>query len=96
MESYDAAKVLHSFCNLHIELCQLSVLAHVELEQTFCSTSNQVPWLCKGRSKNNNRYGLHGWSLTRKKIALKCFTSFVPAHIRKTAASFLAKNKAYY
>ena len=35
MESYDAAKLLHSFCNLHIELCQLSVLAHVELEQNL-------------------------------------------------------------
>ena len=49
METYDAAKLLRSFRNLHIELCQLSLFffAHVELEKELFAAWNQVPWPCK-------------------------------------------------
>ena len=68
-------------------------LAHVELEKELFATWNQVPWPCKGRNKTKTGYvdGLSNQEKLRQK-----FTSFIPSHIRKTAAGFLAINKAYY
>ena len=68
-------------------------LVHVELEKELCAAWNQVPWPCKGRSKTTTGY-VDGLS-NQEKITLK-FISFIPSHIRKIAAGFLAINKAYY
>ena len=49
MESYDAAKLLRSFRNLHIEPVSFHCfLAHVELEKELFAAWNQVPWPYKG------------------------------------------------
>ena len=69
-------------------------LAHVELEKELFAAWNQVPWPCKGRSETTTGY-VDGLSNQEKNYA-KNFSSFIPSHIRKTAAVFLAINKAYY
>ena len=51
----------------------------------------------RGHAKEEAKQQPATWMdfLTRKKLRQK-FTSFIPSHIRKTAAGFLAINKAYY
>ena len=69
-------------------------LAHVELEEEFCC---MLEIKVRGHAKEKAKQQPATWMdfLTRKKLRQK-FISFIPSHIRKTAAGFLAINKAYY
>ena len=95
MESYDAAKLLRSFRNLHLELCHLSPFSRLMLnwKKSFLLLGIKF----RGHAKEEAKQQPATWMdfLTRKKLHQK-FTSFIPSHIRKTAAGFLAINKAYY
>ena len=63
-------------------------LAHVKLAKELFAAWNQVPWPYKGRSKTTTGF-LYGLSNQEKK-RFKDYTSFIPSHIRETAAGFLA------
>ena len=69
-------------------------LGHVELEEEFCC---MLRIKFRGHAKEEAKQQPATWMdfLTRKKLRQK-FISIIPSHIRKTAAGFLAINKAYY
>ena len=68
-------------------------LAHVNWKKSFLLLGIKF----RGHAKEEAKQQPATWMdfLTRKKLRQK-FTSFIPSHIRKTAAGFLALNKAYY
>ena len=69
VESYDAAKLLHSLRNLHIELCNTLSLSSCSCwtgKKAFV-TWNQVPSLCKRRRKPTTGY-MDGLSNQEKKL----------------------------
>ena len=91
VESYDAAKLLSCYAVFATSILSAVSFhcfpAHVKLEKELFAVWNQVPWLCKGKSKTITGY-VYGLSNQEKNYA-KNYTSLIPSHIRKTAAGFL-------
>ena len=64
-----------------------SVLGHVELEKSFWLLGIKFHGYAKEEAKQQPATRMD--FLTRKKNTRNIFTSFIPSHIRKTAAGFL-------